>query len=105
MIGFAMTNASALVAPALSKERMLGTNPIAVAIPAGKQPPFGRLCHHYGGKRKTGDPAAEKSTGALWMGANQRGEPSTNPLQNSNRGGAMHPWEATGNMEATKGLC
>ena len=40
MIGIAMTNASALVAPTFSKERMLGTNPIAVAIPAGKQPAF-----------------------------------------------------------------
>lgn len=40
MIGMAMTNASALVAPTFSNERMLGTNPIAVAIPAGKQPPF-----------------------------------------------------------------
>lgn len=40
MIGIAMTNASALVAPALSKERMLGTNPIAVAIPAGEETPF-----------------------------------------------------------------
>lgn len=40
MIGIAMTNASALVAPTYSVERMLGTNPIAVAIPAGEQPPF-----------------------------------------------------------------
>jgi LDH2 family malate/lactate/ureidoglycolate dehydrogenase len=40
MIGIAMTNASALVAPTFSTERMLGTNPIAVAIPAGSQPPF-----------------------------------------------------------------
>ena len=40
MTGIAMTNASALVAPTFSIERMLGTNPIAVAIPAGKQPPF-----------------------------------------------------------------
>ena len=40
MIGMAMTNASALVAPTFSTERMLGTNPIAVAIPAGAQPPF-----------------------------------------------------------------
>lgn len=40
MIGIAMTNASALVAPTFSVERMLGTNPIAIAIPAGKQPPF-----------------------------------------------------------------
>ena len=40
MIGMAMTNASALVAPTFSIERMLGTNPIAVAIPTGKEPPF-----------------------------------------------------------------
>ncbi|MEX1239074.1 MAG: Ldh family oxidoreductase [Cyclobacteriaceae bacterium] len=40
MIGMAMTNASPLVAPTFSTERLLGTNPIAVAIPAGKQPAF-----------------------------------------------------------------
>ena len=40
MIGIAMTNASALVAPTFSVERLLGTNPIAVAIPAGVEPPF-----------------------------------------------------------------
>lgn len=40
MIGMAMTNASPLVAPTFSTDKMLGTNPIAVAAPAGKQPPF-----------------------------------------------------------------
>ena len=40
MIGIAMTNASALVAPTFSKEKLLGTNPIAVTIPAGKEQPF-----------------------------------------------------------------
>ncbi|MDX5482789.1 MAG: Ldh family oxidoreductase [Hymenobacteraceae bacterium] len=40
MIGMAMTNASPLVAPTHSTQRMLGTNPIAVAIPAHEQPPF-----------------------------------------------------------------
>ncbi len=40
MIGISMTNASPLVAPTFSTERLLGTNPICVAIPAGKQPPF-----------------------------------------------------------------
>jgi LDH2 family malate/lactate/ureidoglycolate dehydrogenase len=40
MIGIAMTNASALVAPTFSVERMLGTNPICVAVPAGEEPPF-----------------------------------------------------------------
>ena len=40
MIGMAMTNASALVAPTFSKERLLGTNPICVTIPAGEEPAF-----------------------------------------------------------------
>ncbi|MDB4347658.1 Ldh family oxidoreductase [Bacteroidia bacterium] len=39
-IGFSMTNASPLVSVAGGKERLLGTNPIAIAVPAGKQPPF-----------------------------------------------------------------
>ncbi len=40
MIGMAMTNASALVAPTYAAEKLLGTNPIAVAIPAGEEAPF-----------------------------------------------------------------
>lgn len=40
MIGISMTNASPLVAPTFSVERLLGTNPICVAIPAGEEPPF-----------------------------------------------------------------
>ncbi len=40
MIGLSMTNANPLVAPTFSVSPMLGTNPIAVAIPADKQPPF-----------------------------------------------------------------
>ncbi|MFA9213770.1 MAG: Ldh family oxidoreductase [Candidatus Methylacidiphilales bacterium] len=40
MIGIAMTNASPLVAPTFSKQRMLGTNPICYAFPAGKHLPI-----------------------------------------------------------------
>jgi L-2-hydroxycarboxylate dehydrogenase (NAD+) len=40
MIGICLTNANPLVAPTFSTDRMMGTNPIAVAIPAGKQQPF-----------------------------------------------------------------
>ncbi len=39
MIGIAMTNASPLVAPTNSKERMLGTNPMCYVFPAGKHQP------------------------------------------------------------------
>jgi LDH2 family malate/lactate/ureidoglycolate dehydrogenase len=40
MIGIAMTNASPLVAPTHSKERMLGTNPMCYVFPAGKNQPI-----------------------------------------------------------------
>ncbi|MEJ7768575.1 MAG: Ldh family oxidoreductase [Chitinophagaceae bacterium] len=40
MIGIVMTNASPLVSPTYSVERLLGTNPICVAIPAGDEPAF-----------------------------------------------------------------
>ncbi len=40
MIGLSLTNADALVLPLFGRQRRLGTNPIAVAIPAGVQPPF-----------------------------------------------------------------
>lgn len=40
MIGIVMTNASPLVAPTFSIERLLGTNPICVVVPAGDEPPF-----------------------------------------------------------------
>jgi len=39
MIGFAMTNASPLVSPTFSSERLLGTNPMCYAFPAGKYLP------------------------------------------------------------------
>lgn len=40
MIGISMTNANPLVAPTFSVSKLLGTNPLAAAIPAGKEPPF-----------------------------------------------------------------
>lgn len=40
MIGISMTNASPLVAPTNTTERLLGTNPMCYAFPAGKYPPL-----------------------------------------------------------------
>ncbi len=40
MIGITMTNANPLVAPTFSISKMLGTNPVAVAIPAMNHAPF-----------------------------------------------------------------
>ena len=40
MIGIALTNATPTTAPTFSKEKMLGTNPIAIAFPGLYQPPL-----------------------------------------------------------------
>ncbi|RVU26791.1 Ldh family oxidoreductase [Sandaracinomonas limnophila] len=40
MIGWAMTHAAPLVTPTFSKEKLLGTNPIAISIPALTEPAF-----------------------------------------------------------------
>lgn len=40
MIGLASTNSVRYGAPTFGKDIMLGTNPLAYAIPAGKEPPF-----------------------------------------------------------------
>src|SRR5215813_8221983 len=40
LIGWAMTNSTKLVAPLWGAERMLGTNPIAIAFPGHEEPPI-----------------------------------------------------------------
>ncbi len=40
LIGISMTNSEPLVVPTFSKDMIIGTNPISVAIPAGKQRPY-----------------------------------------------------------------
>jgi LDH2 family malate/lactate/ureidoglycolate dehydrogenase len=40
MIGICVTNANPTVAPTFSVEKMLGTNPVAMAVPALNQPPL-----------------------------------------------------------------
>ncbi|HWP57338.1 MAG TPA: Ldh family oxidoreductase [Candidatus Acidoferrales bacterium] len=40
LIGWAMTNSTKLVAPLWGAERMLGTNPIAIAFPGYREPPI-----------------------------------------------------------------
>lgn len=39
-IGFSLTNASPLVLPTFARQPMLGTNPISVAVPAGRARPY-----------------------------------------------------------------
>lgn len=40
LIGMSMTNADVLVVPTFARDAFLGTNPISVAVPAGRERPF-----------------------------------------------------------------
>lgn len=105
MIGIAMTNANPLVAPTFSKSRMLGTNPIAVAVPAGKYPSYvadfattpiarGKLTI----KGKQGE-SVEKG-----LVQDADGQPSTNP-DVIKEGGAILPLGGDRVHGSHKGYC
>ena len=91
MIGIAMTNASPLVAPTFSVERLLGTNPIAVAIPADKQPPFVADMATTTAANGKLEILQRKSKEAPvgWI-QDKQGNPSTNPHE-LKEGGALIP--------------
>lgn len=105
MIGIAMTNASPLVAPTFSKERMLGTNPIAVAIPAGTQPPFvadfATTTAANGKLEILQRKNAEAPPG--WI-QDKEGRPSTNAHELKN-GGALLPLGGDREHGSHKGYC
>ncbi len=91
MIGFAMTNASPLVAPTFANERMLGTNPMCYAFPAGKYPPVivdMATSAAANGKleiaQRTGKPIPEG-----WI-QDANGQPSIDPYE-LKKGGSLLP--------------
>ena len=91
LIGWAMTNCTSLVAPLWGAERMLGTNPIAIAFPGKEEPPIVidmATCAAAYGKiemaRRRGE--AIPSGWAI----DNHGHPTTNPNDMLN-GGALLP--------------
>jgi len=91
LIGWAMTNSTKLVAPLWGAERMLGTNPIAIAFPGKEEPPIvidlATSAAAYGKieiARRKGEPIP-----AGWA-INREGRNTTNPEDLIN-GGAMLP--------------
>jgi len=105
MIGISMTNASPLVAPTWSKERMLGTNPIAVAIPAGKEPAFVAdfaTTTAANGKLEILQ-RKQEDTPAGWV-QDKDGHPSTNAFEVKN-GGALLPLGGDREHGSHKGYC
>ncbi len=105
MVGISMTNASPLVAPTFSKERMLGTNPIAVAIPAGRQPPFvadlATTPAAYG--KVEIQMRKEKPVPLGWI-QDVDGNPTTNAHE-AKKGGAMLPLGSDREHGSHKGYC
>ena len=91
MIGIALTNASPLVAPTFSVERLLGTNPICVAIPAGEEPPFvGDMATTTAANGKLEILQRKNGVAPLGWIQNKQGHCSTNPHE-LKAGGALLP--------------
>jgi L-2-hydroxycarboxylate dehydrogenase (NAD+) len=91
MIGIALTNASPLVAPTFSVERLLGTNPICVVIPAGEEPPFvGDMATTTAANGKLEILQRKNGVAPLGWIQNKNGQASTNPHE-LKAGGALLP--------------
>src|SRR6476661_1709534 len=91
MIGIALTNASPLVAPTFSLERLLGTNPICVAVPAGKEAPFvADMATTTAANGKLEILQRKRGLAPLGWIQDQEGKPSTDPHE-LKAGGALLP--------------
>ena len=105
MIGMAMTNASPLVAPTFSLERLLGTNPIAVAIPADKQPAFvADMATTTAANGKLEILQRKGKEAPLGWIQDKDGSPSANPHELKN-GGALIPLGSDVEHGSHKGYC
>ena len=104
-LGWAMTNTTKIVAPMWGGERMLGTNPIAIAFPGHEEPPI---------VIDMASPAAafgkiemairqQKSIPEGWA-IDKDGEPTTDPNAMAD-GGAMLPLGSTREAGGHKGYC
>jgi LDH2 family malate/lactate/ureidoglycolate dehydrogenase len=105
MIGQAMTNSTKLVAPLWGAERMLGTNPIAMAFPGLDEPPvvvdLATSACAYGKieiARRRGEPIPEG-----WA-VDKDGLDTTDPAAMID-GGAMLPLGSSRDLGGHKGYC
>jgi L-2-hydroxycarboxylate dehydrogenase (NAD+) len=105
VIGWAMTNSTKLVAPLWGAERMLGTNPIAVAFPGWQEPPIvidlATSATAYGKieiAMRAGQPIPKG-----WA-VDRDGQPATRPQQMID-GGALLPLGGSRDHGGHKGYC
>lgn len=103
MIGISMTNASPLVAPTYANERLLGTNPMCYAFPAGKYPPLivdMATAAAANGKLEIAQ-RANKDVPDGWV-QDKDGNPSVNPNELKS-GGSLLPLGSDKNHGSHKG--
>lgn len=105
MIGMSLTHATSLSAPTYSLEKLLGTNPIAVAIPANKEAPFvadlATTTVAYG---KLQILQRKEQEAPLGWAQDAEGNPSTNPHA-PKEGGALTPLGSDALHSSYKGYC
>lgn len=103
LIGWAMTNSTKLVVPLWGAERMLGTNPIAIAFPGDKEPPIvidmATSAVAYG---KIEIALRQRSTVPKGWIVNKDGRDTTNP-QEMIDGGAQLPLGSERDLGGHKG--
>lgn len=105
MIGIAMTNASPLVAPTGSTDRMLGTNPIAFAIPAKNEPAFvADFATTTAANGKLEILQRTKNDAPIGWIQNKDGNPTMDPFALSS-GGALLPLGSDREHGSHKGYC
>ncbi len=105
MVGVAMTNANPLVAPTFSVSRMLGTNPLAVAIPTTVEPPFvADFATTPIARGKLAIMGKQGKSAPLGFVQDAQGVPSTDP-DIITRGGAIVPLGSDYEHGSHKGYC
>jgi L-2-hydroxycarboxylate dehydrogenase (NAD+) len=105
MIGISMTNANPLVAPTFSVSRLLGTNPLAVAIPAEEEPPFvADFATTPVARGKLAMMEKRGETAPLGYVQDASGHPSTDPAVITH-GGAIVPLGGDREHGSHKGYC
>ncbi len=79
-IGIVTSNASAVTAPFGAAEPLMGTNPLSVAVPAGKLPPFVLdMATSEGARKKVRKALDEGKTIPQGWSLDEFGEPTTDP--------------------------
>ena len=104
-ISWSMTNSTKLVAPIRGKEKMLGTNPIAIAFPGHKEPPIvidlATSAAAYG---KIEIANRKNTTIPKGWSINKDGENTTNPKEMI-EGGSLLPIGSFEEIGGHKGYC